>query len=160
MKWLVSLVIFTLVALLAWPYVYLWRLDNAVTGRDLAALSRLVDLPAVQAQVKADYDKEVASAVGNDGGRVTRWLKEGIGLLTEKAVEANIDLEWVMTAIGQEPGATPRRRDSLIGDTSYAFYEATDRFIIRLGNLGEQPVHVRMALRDGDWRVIAIFEAP
>lgn len=160
MKWLASLVLFTLLALLAWPYVYLWRLDNAVVSRDLAALQRLVDLDAVRAQVKADYDREVASAVGNDGGRVTRWLKEGIGLLTEKAVEANIDLQWVMNAIGQQPGEPPRPRSSLIGDTTYAFYESTDRFLVRLGDLGDRPVHIRMALTDGEWRVIEVFEAP
>ena len=44
MEFLVGLVVFTLIAVLAWPYLYVWRLDGAVAARDMQALGRLVDL--------------------------------------------------------------------------------------------------------------------
>jgi hypothetical protein len=160
MKWIAALLAFTLSALIAWPYVYLWRLDNAVIDNDLRALEQLVDLRAVRAQVKSDFGREVDGAVGNDGGKVMRWVKQGIGLISDTAIDANIDMPWVVNALGKRPGDPPIPRTSLITDTSYAFFESHDSFLIRLGELGREPLHIRMKLIDNAWRVVAIFDGP
>jgi hypothetical protein len=157
-KYVAGLVLFTCLALLAWPYLYVYRLDAAIGARDLTALQRLVDLKAVRAQVKTDLDKEVDGTIGSDGGRVGRWLKQGIKLVSDSAIDANIDMQWVMTSLSQRPTEPPQARTSLIGDVSYAFFEAPDRFIVRLGELGAGPVHVQMDLQeDRVWRVVAIY---
>ena len=148
LKYVVTLVLFTLLALLAWPYIYVYRIDAAVGARDTVALERLVDLTAVRAQVKSDLDKEVSGTLGNDGGRVVRWLKEGIKLVSDSAIDANIDMEWVLHSLSQRPTDPPQVRESLMGDISYAFFEAPDRFMVRLGELGADPVHIEMALQD------------
>jgi hypothetical protein len=157
MKYIAGLIIFTSIAGLAWPYLYVWRLDTAVASGNLVALERLVDVDALRTQVKDDFKRDVDRTVGSDGGKVFRWLKQGIALVSDSAIEANIDLEWARSALGTRPGDPPTPRPSLIGDVSYAFYESYDTFFMRLGELGEQPVHVRMALQEGTWRVVEIF---
>ena len=157
-KYVAGLLLFTCLALLAWPYLYVYRLDAAIGARDLTSLERLVDLKAIRAQVKTDLDKEVDGTIGSDGGRVGRWLKQGIKLVSDSAIDANIDMQWVMTSLSQRPTEPPQARTSLIGDVSYAFFEAPDRFMVRLGELGADPVHVQMNLQeDRVWRVVAIY---
>ncbi|MEM7407528.1 MAG: DUF2939 domain-containing protein [Pseudomonadota bacterium] len=157
MKYLVVIVLLTALALVSWPYIYVYRLDQAVAANDPVRLARLIDMDAVRTQVKAELDREVDGAVGSDGGRVTRWLKQGIKLVSDTAIDANIDIHWVQQALNTRPGEPPSPRPSLIGDISYAFFESYDRFLIRMGELGQNPVHVQMALQDDNtWRVVAI----
>ena len=72
MKFLIGLAVFTLMAVLAWPYLYVWRLDGAVAARDVQALGRLVDIESVRQQVKAEFSRDVNDAVGGDGDEVGR----------------------------------------------------------------------------------------
>ena len=76
MKFLIGLAVFTLMAVLAWPYLYVWRLDGAVAARDVQALGRLVDIESVRQQVKAEFSRDVNDAVGGDGGQIYRWVKQ------------------------------------------------------------------------------------
>ena len=99
MRYIGFLIVFTLLALLAWPYIYVYRLDQALAANDVAAMNRLVDLEAVRARVKKDFSKEVSNTVGVDGGRVMRWLKEGLKLVSDTAIDANIDMPWVINTL-------------------------------------------------------------
>lgn len=157
MKFLVGLVVFTLIAVLAWPYLYVWRLDGAVAARDTQALGRLVDLESVRQQVKADFARDVNDAVGGDGGQIIRWVKQGIQAVSDSAINANIDLDWVLATLETQPGNPPKKRASLMGDMSYAFYESHDTFLVRLGELGSNPMHLRLRLQNNEWRVVEIF---
>jgi hypothetical protein len=158
MKYIILIVVLTLLAGVAWPYVYVYRLDQALSATSPAALQRLVDLEAVRSQVKKDVDGSVSGAVGNDPGRVTRWLKDGIKLVSDTAVDANIDLEWVRLKLSIRATEPPSPRPSFMGDISYAFFESYNRFMVRLGALGDKPVHVQMDLQeDNVWRVVAIY---
>ena len=158
MRYLAFLVVFTLVALLAWPYITVYRLDQALAAKDVAAMNRLVDLETVRAQVKQDFSKEVSNQVGSDGGRVIRWLKQGVKLVSDTAIDANVDIQWVINTINTRPGEPPTPRPSFMGDISYAFFESYDTFLIRLGELGADPVHVQLNLQeDNTWRVVAIY---
>lgn len=158
MKYVAIIFVFTIAALVAWPYVYVYRLDQALTRPTPESLQRLVDLDAVRVQVKREVDGDVSGAVGNDAGRVTRWLKGGFKLVSDTAVDANIDLLWVRGKLNTRPTQPPSPRPSFIGDISYAFFESYDRFMIRLGALDQNPVHVRMDLQaDNTWRVVAIY---
>ena len=44
-----------------------------------------------------------------------------------------------------------------MGDMTYAFYESYDTFIVRLGELGDNAMHVRLRLQNNEWRVVEIF---
>ena len=158
MRYIGFLIVFTLIALLAWPYIYVYRLDQALAANDVVAMNRLVDLEAVRAQIKKDFSKEVSNTVGDDGGRVMRWLKEGLKLVSDTAIDANIDMPWVINTLNTRPGDPPAPRPSFMGDISYAFFESYDEFLIRLGELGANPMHVQLELQeDNTWRVVAIY---
>tara|TARA_B100000405_G_scaffold264089_1_gene200629 strand:+ start:31 stop:513 length:483 start_codon:yes stop_codon:yes gene_type:complete len=158
MRYIGFLIVFTLIALLAWPYIYVYRLDQALAANDVAAMNRLVDLEAVRAQVKKDFSKEVSNTVGADGGRVMRWLKEGLKLVSDTAIDANIDMPWVINTLNTRPGDPTVPRPSFMGDISYAFFESYDEFLIRLGELGANAMHVQLELQEDDtWRVVAIY---
>lgn len=157
MKYLAILLLFTALAVFGWPYLYLWRLDGAVAAQDIGALSRLVDLPALRSQVKENFQREVDDTVGHQGGRVTRWLKQGLQVASDKVIDASMDMQWVMDTLRTRPGDPPTPRASLLDDVSYAFWESTDSFLVRLGALDAEPMHIRLERQDDLWRVVAIY---
>ncbi len=157
MKYVAALAAFTFAALLAWPYLYVYRLDNALASGEVEALRPLVELEAVREQVKTAIEKDVNDAVGDGGGRMMRWLKQGVKAVSDTAVEINVDMQWVFDTLNNKPGDPPTPRASLMSDVDYAFYESWDRFIIRLGALDADPTHIRLALRDGSWKVVAVL---
>ena len=96
--------------------------------------------------------------LGREGDELQRREILHHGVVLRHVADEASHLEWVLDALGTVPGEPPRPRTSLLGDVSYAFWESTDHFLVRLGELGREPVHVRMARTDGEWRVVAVFE--
>ena len=69
-----------------------------------------------------------------------------------------IDMEWVRKTLLSRSVSDPAMGGSFMGDIDFAMFESYDRFIVRIGELGASPLHVRMSLRDGNWRVTGIYE--
>ena len=150
MKYLFAVLILVLATFVSWPYAYLYRIDKALHEGDRDTLSRLVDLEAVRAEIKRNIDRDVDTALGKDTGSVLGWLKEKVSELGEHAIEEIIDLAWISRTLTEDG----RFRQQV----SFAFFESWDVFLIRLGELGREPVHIRMTLTRGNWRITAIYQ--
>ncbi len=155
MKTFIALLIVCLLAFVAWPYYHLWRLNQAVVANDRQSLEQLVDLRAVRDQIKRRLNKEVDSAVGDVSNAFVDWLQDGIQRMGGDAVNRLVTLEWVReqllskSPVGVEPG--------FIDQTSYAFFDRPDRFLVRIGVLGDEPVHFHLSLVGAGWRMTSLY---
>ncbi len=147
-----------LLAYIAWPYVTILRLDRAATSNDLNSLEHLVDLSAVQQAFKERMEQGLQGALGQESGPMFDFIRGGISQLGGSAIEQLVTIEWVRAQLLSKSDPGPGSTPSLLKSVSFAFFESYDRFLIRIGQLGADPVHVRLRLRDWDWRVEAVYE--
>ncbi len=156
MKYVCAAVLLVLLGYGAWPYVYLYRLDRALMENDRQTLATLVDLDSIRATRNRLLNQKVEKTVGGEGQiqdmvrSSARWLGN--------AVEATIDLDWVRKTLRWREPEGEDGYPSIISHATFAFFDAPARFLVRIGPLGENPVHLRMALRDWDWRVTEIYD--
>jgi hypothetical protein len=151
MKRIIFLVLVLLAAIYAaWPYAYLHRIDTALTRDDQMTLAKLIDIDAVRAAVEHAMTRDVDTALGTRTDGFVGWLRTQVNELGHAAVEEIIDMEWVTETL--KPG--PESFRSHITHTSF---ESWSDFLIRHGELGDNPVHVRLKLTAGNWKVVAIY---
>lgn len=155
MKTLIAILILCLAAFVAWPYYHVWRLDQAAILDDRAELNRLVDLEAVRDQIERRLNKEVNSAVGEVSNAFVDWLQTGIQLMGSEAVERMVTLDWVREQLLSKTGSGGQ--SGFVDQISYAFFDRPTGFLVRIGELGEDPVHFRLTLEGAGWRVTALY---
>ncbi|MEM7254391.1 MAG: DUF2939 domain-containing protein [Pseudomonadota bacterium] len=158
MRYIAICLAFTLIALLAWPYIYVYRLDRAVASNDIVTLKKLVDVDAIRDDMKQKVDRNLSSRVGRSPGSIIGWIQEGVRQVGVKAIDMAVDLEWVLNTLRTRHHNEGEVDPSFLSDTSFAFFESYDRFLIRIGELGEDPIHVRLRLAGGAWRVTGIYD--
>lgn len=139
----------------AGPYVTLWRMDQAVGKGDMTALTDFVDLEDVRAEIKKKLNKEADSSIGELSDAFIRWLEEGIGEMGNQAVERLVTMAWVKERLLENSGGEVDR--GFLGQISYAFFEAPDRFVVRLGAEGNTPVRLQLTRSGLHWRVSAVY---
>ncbi|WP_295880950.1 DUF2939 domain-containing protein [uncultured Thiohalocapsa sp.] len=140
-----------------WPYYTVFRVDDAVRDADPETLAPFVDLAAIQAR----YAKRIRTAVpafeprpdpGAD--QVVVWLKSNLPRLGDAALDQAITLEWVQSSLREAAQRTTESRPALFMDAiDFAFFEAWNRFVIRVGPLGSE-THVVLGLDGKDWRIV------
>ncbi len=158
MRFIVSLLLASLLIFLFWPYYHLYRLDDALGRPDPAALAPLVDLDAIRANTK----ERLTWALGMrdaaaPGMEPLRWLQQGLQRAGEAALEDTIDLAWVQTQLRDAVSATTERRPAyLLAAVDFAMFESWNRFLVRLGRLGHGETHLRLQLEGLTWKVTDI----
>lgn len=152
-----SLTAFLLLSLayLAWPYGALYQLDQALAQGDTQTLARLVDIKSVRYEILLKLNKDARSAVGEVSNRFADWIQEGIRRLGTGAVEQLVTLDWVRTQLlSKRPPDSTR---GFLPQISYAFFDAYDQFLARIGPPGEGPVYLQLRLEGIEWRVTALY---
>lgn len=145
-------------AYIAWPYVTILRLDRALTNNDPVTLEHLVNLDAVQQEFKNRMHQGLQGAVGQESNPMLEFLRGGISQLGGSAIEQLVTVDWVRERLLSKSDRGTASAPSLLDPISFAFFESFDRFLIRIGQLGENPVHARMRLQDWEWRIVAVYE--
>jgi hypothetical protein len=153
---LAFLILLGILAFVAWPYTVVYRLDRAVLAHDRRELEKLLDLVAIRQQLKQQLDQNIEDYTEQLDNLVLRFLRGGVKEIGAVSLEA-IDADWVQAALlaAQQNPPAPRRR--LLGGFSFACFERPTRFLVRAGELGNHPVHLYLALRQGQWRVSGVF---
>jgi hypothetical protein len=154
------LILLALVGYGLWPYYTLFQLNRALNAGDAEALAPLVDLAEVRTHYKARISEQVGSFApkgDSEADKVLRWLTDNLKQLGDAALDQAITLEWVrgMLLDAIERATGPQGR-TLITAVDFAFFESWDRFVVRLGSLGDAPTFVILTLADGEWRVTDI----
>jgi hypothetical protein len=142
-------------AYLAWPYTTLWGLDRAVRSSDADAFADLVDLEAVRGEIKKKLNKDSDSAIGDLSDAFIQWLEEGIALTGSDAVDRLVTLAWVRGRLLRHSGDDSG--DGFLGQVTYAFFDAPDGFVARVGPAAGDPIHLRLTLSRLRWRVSAVY---
>ncbi|CAK0746308.1 conserved hypothetical protein [Gammaproteobacteria bacterium] len=154
MRYLMLPVLLLALAFGLWPYYHLYRLDRALVQNDLTTLMVLVDLDAVRAERKQHLERQG----GEVRNPVTQTLHQMANILTGNNVENTITLDWVRETLRGIPARPDEEYPSLLHYTSFAFFEGFRHFLIRIRDLGENPVHVRWTLHDWMWQITAIYD--
>jgi hypothetical protein len=156
MRYFTSLLFFVVVIYVAWPYYHIYKLNNAVKNNDPAAVEKMVDFEQVnkvfQENMKWKADNMTETPVDMLPESLREQAKALVGALGNAAADASaVDAKWMLDRFHQMQG-------SLQDQVTFAFFESPTRFIIRLGQLGRNPLHIEMTLQDWVWRVTAIYE--
>ncbi|NKN34043.1 DUF2939 domain-containing protein [Marichromatium bheemlicum] len=159
MRFLGYLILLALLGYGLWPYYAVYQLDDAINQEDTTELAALVDLAAIRGHYKARIADGVEGVLpAGDADGVTHWLRQNIGEIGDVALEQAITLPWARQALREAVGrATSQNPPYLLAAIDYAFFESYDRFLVRIGELGKAPTHVRLELEGREWRITDII---
>ena len=153
---LIYLILFAVLGYGLWPYYTIFRLDNALAERDPTAIAPYVDLAAIRANYKERLGGTMNAFVprdNSDGERVVGWLADNLRKLGDSALDQAITLEWVRNMLVDAASrASGDGTSRFMAGIDFAFFESWDRFVIRLGKLGNA-THVVLRLEGAEWRV-------
>ncbi len=158
MKYIVFLIFLALVVFGGWPYVNLFRLDRALMENDQTTLAELVDLEELKSARRNKLEKQVNQSMGQSSGTIANMVRGGARWLGKTTANTIIDLDWVRNELRWSEAAQRDAYPSIISNTTFAFFESPTGFLFRIGDLGEEPIHVRMALQGWWWRVTEIHD--
>lgn len=159
MRFIGYLLLLALVGYGLWPYYGLYQLDAAVSAEDTGRLANVVDLAAI----KRNYKKRIAAGVKgvmptDDPHGITSWVRQNVERLGESALDQVITLQWVRNTLRDAiTQASGQKSPYLFGAVDFAFFESYNRFLVRLGELGEGETHIRLTLIDKQWKVTDII---
>lgn len=157
MRFIISLLLASLLVFLFWPYYHLYRLDDALGRPDPAALAPLVDLDAIRDNTKARLTWAFGMRDSAPSAEPLRWLQQGLQRAGEAALEDTIDLGWVQTQLRDAVSAATERRPAyLLAAVDFAMFESWNSFVVRLGRLGFGESHLRLRLEGLTWKVTDI----
>ena len=156
MKYLLPFILLCVLIYIGWPYVNLLRLDRALMTNDQQALAGLIDLDAVRETRKKNIEQEFKRSMGTQG-MMPEFMQEGARWMGGAAVDTMITWDWLRERLRWKE-TRPDVYPSFISNVSYAFFESPTRFIIRAGDLGSDPVHLRMVFENWHWRVTEIYD--
>jgi len=154
MRYLMFPVLLLILAFGAWPYYHLYRLDRALVQDDRNTLMALVDLDTVRTERK----HRLEPSVGETRNSVTEALHQMASVLTGNNLDNTLTLDWVRAVLRAVPAHPDEDYPSILHYTSFAFFENFQHFLVRIRDLGENPIHVRWTLQDWMWRVTAIYD--
>lgn len=147
-----------------WPYTSIFRLNAALESTDAKALAPMVDLAAIQAHYQTRINNSVSGilpepdgSAPSEAGKVIGWLKNNLEQLGDAALDQAITLDWVRNALTDASRrVNAQGGGDFISAVDFAFFESWDRFVIRLGELGQRPTFVTLGFEAGQWRVTDI----
>ncbi len=156
MKFFSSLLSFAFAAFIAWPYVHIYQLSTAITNNDQPALEKLIDFESVNKVYKQNIEWKVNNTVGGSSNLLPESMRGSaealagaLGNLAAETTEINPkNLIEQLRIIDGSPWE----------QMTFAFFESPNSFIIRLGQLGHNPIHIRMTMQDWYWRLTAIYD--
>jgi hypothetical protein len=155
MKAFASLLILSILAFLIWPYTAVYRLDRALVQNHRTTLAEMIDIQSVRSQIKRKLNKNLESSIGNVSNSFIDWLQGGIQKLGADAVDEMVNTDWVVRQLrSHNPDPS---QGGFYPQLSYAFFDGPDRLLLRIGELGENPVHAHLKLDGASWRITAVY---
>lgn len=156
-----SLLLLAVLAYGIYPYYVVYRIDVALAKPEAKALLPYLDLPAIRAGHKERFSGTVdsfAPKASSEADRALGWLADNLQQLGDTALDQVITLDWVRKQM-QDAAArgTLQRPANLISGIDFAFFESWNRFVIRLGKLGQNDTFLVLTLEGTEWKVTDII---
>jgi hypothetical protein len=156
-----SLLMLAILAYGIYPYYTVYRIDVALSKPEAKALLPYLNLPSIRAGYKQRLSGAVDSFVprgDSEADRALGWLADNLQRLGDTALDQVITLDWVRKQMQDAAarGAVQRSANFLSG-IDFAFFESWDRFVIRLGRLGEDETYIVLTLEGTEWKVTDVI---
>ncbi len=159
MRYIGYLLLFALIAFGVWPYYTVFKLDSVLSQEDTTELAALVDLPAIRANYKARIGAGADQLLpSGDANSAMAWIRQNLERLGDSALDQAITLPWVQETLRKAvTDATNQTPPYLLAGIDFAFFESYNRFLIRIGELGQGATNVRLTLDGVDWKITDII---
>jgi hypothetical protein len=144
MKIFTRILLIIIAVFLLWPYLNFYRLNNAVSTNNIRIFEQLVDIDSIRKVRKENIEWKIQKLQGKKGS----FLPD---IIANAAIDRMITYHNLLASLRQING-------SLSQHTSFIFFESPTRFMVRLGQLGHNPLYIEMTLQTWFWRVTAIYE--
>lgn len=148
-------------AYVAYPYVTLYRLGQAIRQGDAPALQSMVDWPAVREGIKEDICDFVIDQPQQtrDGGQLPPFGAGFVRGIATNAVDRKVTPE-ALVAAAQDSNAAEATRGAAV-QVSWAFFASPSAFLVDLNTPGQaSPIRLQMDLRNGSWQVTRVWLPP
>lgn len=151
MRWLIRFSLLMLLLYMAVPYYSLYRFNHALVVNDTVQLNRYIDLNQLRAHYKVSMKIDQRSGEGG----FSRMFRDTANAMSAATVDQVVTVDWVRYQL------TGAERDqigaSMFDSLDHAFLEGPNTFLVRLGELGEDPLHLLLQ-RDGlVWRLTTLY---
>lgn len=161
MRILSYLILLALIGYGVWPYYTVYQLDKAIVQPATEPLAELLDLPAIRANYKQRVTAGVKDALPEnapDPHGVMSWIGQNLTRLGDAALDQVITPEWAQRTLRDAVTESTKQTPAyLLAAMDFAFFESHNRFLIRIGDLGQGATHIRLSLIGGQWKITDII---
>lgn len=143
----------------AYPYVTLFRLGEAIRHGDAATLQTLVDWPAVREGIKEDICDLVLDhpQMASASGGLPPFGSSFVRGIAASSIDRAVTPEALVAAVSTPP-RTPTPPNGADVHVSWAFFEDPTVFAVNLTAPGQaEPIKLQLELRHGQWRVHRVW---
>ncbi len=134
------------------PYYSLYRLNHALVVNDTVDLQRYIDLDQVRSQYKASLHIEQQ---GQEGA-LSRMFRGTANSMSAVTVDQLISIDSIRRKLAR--AERDQIGESMFERLDHAFFEGPNTFLVRLGTLGNDPLHLLLQRQGVIWRVGQIHE--
>lgn len=132
------------------PYYSLYRMNHALVVNDGVDLARYIDLQQIRQQYKASLHIDQSGQEGTFS-RMFRGTANSMSALT---VDQLVTMEWVRQKLVR--AERDQIGESMFERLDHAFFEEPNTFLVRLGVLGKEPLHLILQREGWVWRLSEI----
>jgi len=132
------------------PYYSLYRLNHALVVNDTAQLNRYIDLN----QVRVAYKQSLQIDQQGQEGAFSKMFLGTANTMSALTVDQMVSIEWIrqkLTGASQEQIGS-----SMFDQLDHAFFEGPNTFLVRLGALSGDPLHLILERQGLVWRLSAL----
>ena len=148
---------------IAYPYLTLFRLGQAIRSGDSATLQKLVDWPAVREGIKEDVcdmvlDAPTQASAGQADATLPPFGASFVRGIASSSIDRSVTAEGLVAAAST---SAPRHAQGADIRVNWAFFEDPAVFAISLSAPGQsEPIKLQLELRHGTWQVRRVWLPP
>lgn len=147
----------------AYPYVILYRLGDAISRADAATLETLVDWPSVREGIKEDIcDLVVDEADPRKGKELPPFGASFVRGIASNTIDQKVTPQAIVAATVALPTHQQAAdRPGADVHVDWAFFEGPSQFSISLRSKGlANPIRLEMSMHGGLWQVRRVWLPP
>jgi len=148
------------VAYVAYPYITLYRLGQAIHGADAATLEALVDWPAVREGIKEDIcDFVVDDPASNAPAELPPFGASFVRGIAANTIDQKVTPQAIVaaTVAMSDSRHTAVQRGADI-HVNWAFFDSPTLFTVSLQTPGlAEPIRLDMNLQHGEWQIRRVW---
>jgi Protein of unknown function (DUF2939) len=151
------------VAYVAYPYITLYRLGQAIRSADAATLETLVDWPSVREGIKEDIcDLVVDEGSPQPGAKLPPFGASFMRGIASSTIDQKVTPQAIAAASVAAPASKQvAAKPPVDVHIDWAFFDSPTEFNVSLRTQGlVGPIKLEMALHDGEWQVRRVWLPP